>query len=128
MIMIIGGAYQGKLAYAKNLYPDIEWTDGENCTEEEIFRCKGIFHFEKYIAQRMREGKDISKLQELVKKMIVKNPEIVIVTDEIGYGIVPMDAFEREFREMSGRICTELASFSKEVHRVICGIGTKIKG
>ena len=49
------------------------------------------------------------------------------MTDEIGYGIVPMDLFQREYREKTGRICTELAERSEEVYRIICGIGMRIK-
>ena len=49
MIMIIGGAYQGKLAYAKETFPDVRWTDGEQCEKEAIFQYRGIFHFHKYI-------------------------------------------------------------------------------
>ena len=47
--MIIGGAYQGKLAYAKETFPDVRWTDGEQCEKEAIFQYRGIFHFHKYI-------------------------------------------------------------------------------
>ena len=39
---------------------------------------------------------------------------MILVTDEIGYGIVPMDPFLREVRETTGRICTELAKDAKE--------------
>lgn len=124
MIMIIGGAYQGKCKFAKQLLPDIEWIDGKVCEAEEIFYCKGICCFHEYIAGRLKEGKDLSGLPE---RLYAQNPDIVIVTDEIGYGIVPVDAFQREYREMTGRICTELASRADEVYRVVCGIGTKIK-
>ena len=53
---------------------------------------------------------------------------MIIVCREVGCGIVPMDAFEREYRETVGRVCTELAAMSEEVHRVLCGVGTVIKG
>ena len=36
MELIIGGAFQGKLEYAKKLYPKIQWIDGENCSPEEL--------------------------------------------------------------------------------------------
>ena len=49
MEMIIGGAYQGKLAYAKKQNPYIHWTDGELCEGDNIFEAEGGFHFEKYI-------------------------------------------------------------------------------
>ena len=31
-----------------------------------------------------------------------KNPDITIVMDEIGYGVVPMSAEDREYRELVG--------------------------
>ncbi len=124
MIMVIGGAHQGKREYANEMYPDIEWIDGKECKEQEIFKCKGIYGFHEYIAGRMREGADLDGFPE---RLYVKNPDIVIITNEIGYGIVPADAFQREYRETTGRICTKLAARAEEVHRVICGIGTRIK-
>ena len=54
-------------------------------------------------------------------------PECFIISDEIGNGIVPMDAFEREYRERTGRILVDLANKAEEVERVICGLGQKIK-
>ena len=59
--------------------------------------------------------------------LLQKNPDAVIVSEEVGYGVVPVDAFEREYREAVGRICTKLAAGSRRVTRVICGIGTVIK-
>ena len=114
--MIIGGAYQGKLAYAKETFPDVRWTDGEQCEKEAIFQ--------KYIERLLSEGEDIS---ELAKQLKEKNPDLILLTDEIGYGIVPMDPFLREVRETTGRICTELAKDAKSVIRVVCGIPTVIK-
>ena len=38
-----------------------------------------------------------------------------------------MDAFEREYRERTGRILIRLAQEAEEVERVICGIGQRIK-
>ncbi len=56
-----------------------------------------------------------------------KNPDVVIVTNELGYGIVPIDRFDREYRELDGRICTCLAARAQEVVRVVCGMGVVIK-
>jgi adenosyl cobinamide kinase/adenosyl cobinamide phosphate guanylyltransferase len=52
---------------------------------------------------------------------------IIIISDEIGNGIVPTDAFEREYRERTGRILVELASRADEVVRILCGIEQRIK-
>ncbi len=120
MVLIVGGAYQGKLDYAKNQFPDVEWIDGRDCEEEEIFSCGGIHHFHIYVKRYMKRN--------IEQQIIIRNPQIVIVSSEIGYGIVPVDRFEREYRELTGRICTRLAGEARQVHRVVCGIGTVIKG
>ena len=56
MIMIIGGAYQGKLTFAKKMYPDITWADGAICEEAELYSCEGIYHFHQYIERSGNTG------------------------------------------------------------------------
>ena len=56
-----------------------------------------------------------------------RNPQVVLVVNELGCGVVPMDAFDRKYRERAGRLCCALAREAEEVHRVLCGIGTRIK-
>ena len=63
----------------------------------------------------------------LVSKLLAACPDRVLVTNEIGYGIVPLDPFEREYREETGRICCLLAAEAKEVWRASCGLGQRIK-
>ena len=41
--------------------------------------------------------------------------------------MVPLDAFDRNYRECAGRILIELAKNATEVHRVIVGSGQRIK-
>lgn len=72
----------------------------------------------------MKAGNDISSLAE---DLIRVNPDLILVSDEVGYGVVPIDAFDRAYREVVGRICTKLAAYSHRVTRVACGIGTVIK-
>ncbi len=125
MKMVIGGAFQGKHAYAERTFGITEgWVDGLNCPMEDIFSCSGIRHFHEYVRRLVQEKKDY---QEFVKELFLKNPDICVVVNEIGYGVVPMDRFDREYRETVGRICEQLAAGSEEVHRVMCGIGTVIK-
>jgi len=126
MKMIIGGAFQGKLAYAKALYPDILWIDGRECSFAAIESCAGINHFQEYIRRMMKEEKE-ARLLALVERLPQINAGIVIISEEVGYGLVPVDSFERKFREQAGRICTRLAACCDRVDRVICGIGTVIK-
>ena len=124
MKLVIGGAYQGKTDYASEKYGVREWADGRSCGFEEIFTYSGIHHFHEYVRRAVEENRDISSLE---KELQEKNRELVIVSNELGYGVVPVDAFDRRFREEHGRLCCRLADVSDEVSRVICGIGTVIK-
>ena len=123
--MVIGGAFQGKRKFAEQTYGNIQWADGADCPEEALYTCGGIFHFEEYIKRRMKKG---DNLDGLVHSIAERSPGLVVVSREIGYGLVPVDAFEREYREKTGRICTELAALASRVDRVICGIGVPLKG
>ena len=124
MEMIIGGAYQGKTVYAKQEYPLLNWADGDKVTEEELMRAQGVTDFQKYIRRELEKERDVS---ELAEQIILKNPDVILVSQEVGYGVVPVDAFDRKYREAVGRVCTKLAAYSHKVTRVVCGIGTVIK-
>jgi adenosylcobinamide kinase/adenosylcobinamide-phosphate guanylyltransferase len=46
----------------------------------------------------------------------------VIVCDEVGLGVVPLDPVDRKFRDDVGRLCCRLAANAGQVIRVVCGI------
>ncbi len=126
MKLIIGGAFQGKLAYASaaaEIAPE-EFADGAVCGFEVLDTCRGMNHFHEYVRRYLAEGRSV---EELPERIVQKNPEVVLVANELGCGIVPMDPFERQFREAFGRLCCRLTQEAKEVHRVICGLGTVIR-
>ncbi|HWP50467.1 MAG TPA: bifunctional adenosylcobinamide kinase/adenosylcobinamide-phosphate guanylyltransferase [Clostridia bacterium] len=52
----------------------------------------------------------------------------VVICDEIGCGVVPVNDGERAWRETVGRACCMLALKAERVIRVQCGIGFVIKG
>ena len=120
MRMYIGGAYQGKLSYAKQQNPDIKWRDGASCTLEELLEAQGVYRFQEFIRKHM-------EIEDLAEQLIQENPRLVIVTDEIGYGLVPVEEEARNFRERTGRICTKLAAHCERVERIVCGISTRIR-
>lgn len=127
MELVIGGAFQGKREVACRLF-DLEKTeleDGSTCEFQKIYDCKGMFHFHEYIRRRLKE---YGTVENLVLEIMERNPDIVIVSNEIGYGIIPLDAFERLWREQTGRVCCQVAEQSSHVIRVVAGIGTLLKG
>jgi adenosylcobinamide kinase/adenosylcobinamide-phosphate guanylyltransferase len=53
---------------------------------------------------------------------------VVIVSDEIGLGIVPMNALVRAFRDELGSIHQSAAAWANEVFFLVAGIATRLKG
>ena len=51
----------------------------------------------------------------------------VVVCDEVGSGIIPLSARDRQAREATGRLCIQLAARATRVVRLVCGIPTVIK-
>lgn len=127
MKLVIGGYAQGKLDYVLQNCSIQGYTvwDGTLPKEEEDRRCPLIVnHFHSWVKGRIMEGgcpeKEIFEFLEECK-------ECIIISDEIGNGIVPNDKSEREYRERVGRILIRLAARAERVDRVICGIGQRIK-
>ena len=53
---------------------------------------------------------------------------VVIVSNEVGQGIVPDNAMAREFREVQGRFNIALAEVSDAVVHVVAGLPVTLKG
>lgn len=148
MKLVIGGVAQGKLDYVlENMIEESEKYDVYDCfflkdnvsndkasykewpwdlpVDDERILIIDKFH---YFIRAVLEKK--LPLQEYILKFMQFAEEkrnTIVIADEIGNGIVPLDAFEREYREQTGRAEILLAKKADEVVRVICGIGQKIK-
>ena len=126
MIFVTGGCFQGKRQWVLQNWQvqPSRTADGAVCSMEEIKSADVLDHFHLLVRRWIQEGKIPADETE---KIMAGNPDMMIITDEIGCGIVPMDAEEREWREVHGRICCQLAGRADAVFRVIAGIGQKIK-
>lgn len=80
--MIIGGAFQGKAAFAEKKYPEIEWVNGADADWNSIQNAKGVVNFHEFIRAEMKKNEDVSDLAE---KLIQCNPGVLLVSDEVGY-------------------------------------------
>ncbi len=63
-----------------------------------------------------------------IHRLIEERPDLIVVSDEIGCGVVPVSGFEREWREAAGRACCLAACHACRVERIIAGIPIMIKG
>ena len=133
MKLIIGGYAQGKLNYTVTKYNVAEdhIFDSVLPANEELEKINPdgsavliVTSLHKWIRKRIKEG---GRPEEEISSFVKKNANAIIICDEIGNGIVPMDPFERVYRERCGRILVKLATEAEEVERVVCGIAQKIK-
>lgn len=119
MDLVIGGAYQGKLDYAKRA---LAVTDGEVCdcaTEEADFSRRCLYHFEQYVYRCVCRGET---------PQLPTREDAVVIADDIFCGVVPIDETVRAWREQCGRTLTQVASRSRTVTRLFCGLDKRIKG
>lgn len=128
MELYIGGYAQGKLEYVlrEHKNEDLEVIDGEIMSELKSDTNKRVvfYHFHSLIKNLLAKGENpIKQMESLIKE----HPNCIIICDEVGCGIVPMEQEERDYREQLGRIQIELAAKAERVERVICGIGQRIK-
>ena len=127
MELVIGGRAQGKLEYVKQNMANQNYLviDGQ-IAEQGLSDDKSIIfnHLHLFIRKSLEEGGNPEKE---IKDFISKHKNLIIISDEIGNGIVPIDSFEREYRERTGRLLIELAREANKVTRVFCGIGQVIK-
>ncbi len=162
MILITGGAWQGKREYAYGLMDTDSdkklIIEGDRCSLEDMKRVQIVDQLHLWIKRKMEEfmpqratggfdgmgqgfddGWDerVFDQQELLltqekiwqelMEVVAENPDVIFIVNELGCGVIPMEMFDRRYRELVGRTCCDLAKEAKEVHRVICGVGTVIK-
>lgn len=122
---VIGGKAQGKLKYVldeKSLTNE-DVCNGEECDYNNIDK-RVLYNFHLLCRRLLKENINIISF---TNELLNKNEDMIIITDEIGYGIVPMDKEERVWREETGRACTNIAKKAAVVTRLIAGFPVKIK-
>lgn len=123
MVLIIGGAYQGKLDFARGNF-DIKSVSDCSGGESPSFDTDAIYGIDGFVMECVKSGEEPADFfRENRKKW---EDKILIITD-ISQGIVPIDATQRTFREANGRLMLYLAKEATEVYSVFCGLGRREK-
>ena len=124
MEFYIGGYAQGKLDYVLQIH------EGEKLkvVEREVKDSSGERivwnHFHLWVKEMVEKGENP---QQRVMDFIEKNKDCIIICDEVGNGIVPVQQSERTYRACLGRIQTQIAAKAERVDRILCGIGQRLK-
>lgn len=121
MKLVIGGAFSGKEIYAKDHLSVLPI----NCTPEEALKAPAILNLQDILRTLLERDESTDAF---VEQLIEQNPNAVVLCDEIGMGVVPLDPLDRLWREATGRACYALARNAEKVIRVVCGIPVILKG
>ena len=109
MIFVTGPMFSGKREYIKSAL---------NLSDEE-FAERAVWNVEGLVSEKA------VTLEALADELASKE---IVIADEIGCGLVPLDASEREKRERAGRLACMLAERADTVIRVVCGCPQVLKG
>jgi adenosyl cobinamide kinase/adenosyl cobinamide phosphate guanylyltransferase len=126
MILVTGGSFQGKLDYVKEHFhlAGDDVADGGACALEAAFD-KPVLDRLHRLAERLLDAG--TEPLDAVREGVLRNPGIILICDEVGCGVVPMEAKDRALRETVGRMQCMAAKMADEVYRVSCGLAAKIK-
>ncbi|NLL63270.1 MAG: cobalamin biosynthesis protein CobU [Ruminococcaceae bacterium] len=123
MHLIIGGAYQGKLDYAKE-----NFNIGDSihiCKDVTIdFSKKCIYNVEDFTLACVRAG---IEAKDYFKEHSDEWKDSIIISTDIFCGVVPIDVDIRAMREMHGRLLVYLTKKADTVTRIFCGLGQRLK-
>ena len=118
MILIIGGAYQGKLDFARNT---LGVCDIYTCTGEMIDFSHGcIYKIEEFtFAHPDPVG--------YFEAHRAQWQDSVLILEDIFSGVVPMGQENRAWRQRTGRLAQYLSREADRVSRIFCGLEQRLK-
>lgn len=116
MDLIIGGAFQGKLAYALEAYglTESDVCDLAVCDPAPGYRC-------------YRHLEALSRREPDAERYLPLFESAVVIARQVNGGIVPMDGEERAWRERYGLLLQKFARNAAHVTRIFCGLSEVLK-
>lgn len=79
-----------------------------------------------WISNLMMQEKDDTTIRHEIhlgiQAAMTKAPRVLLVSNEVGFGIVPDNAMARRFRDLNGRLQQDIAAVAHEVHLAAMGV------
>ena len=124
MILIIGGAFQGKLEFAKERFA-LKEEDIFTCTADNVdfsLRCvNALEEFTLACVQRNVSAVDFFKANREAWQ------DKILICQDITCGVVPLGLEMRRWRDETGKLCQYLAGQAQQVSRIFCGLEQRLK-
>ncbi|WP_246697477.1 bifunctional adenosylcobinamide kinase/adenosylcobinamide-phosphate guanylyltransferase [Rhizobium sp. G21] len=76
----------------------------------------------------MEERAGAAEFEALAQAVASAKAHVVLVSNEVGLGIVPDNKMARDFRDHAGRLHQRMAEIANEVYFVAAGLPLKMKG
>ncbi|HZR90552.1 MAG TPA: bifunctional adenosylcobinamide kinase/adenosylcobinamide-phosphate guanylyltransferase [Bradyrhizobium sp.] len=81
-----------------------------------------------WLSNLMHDGRDwASEAARLAETLKMQRSPVVLVTNEVGSGIVPDNALARAFRDAAGLVNQTIARAADEVELVVAGLPMRVK-
>jgi len=97
---------------------DIDRVEGDNILFDDItVWLNNLFHY----------GRE-EEWREILERFLGADRNCIIVTNETGWGNIPMDPFTRRYNRYLGAVNGYVAERMDEVFLTVCGIPVKVKG
>ena len=120
MILIIGGAYQGKLDFAKSNF-GITDADVHTCSAGEIdFSKRCIYKIEAFTDSHPDPVGYFRAHREDWE-------DSILILQDIFCGVVPMGEENRAWPQNTGRLAQYLSREARQVSRIFCGLEQRLK-
>lgn len=120
MVLIIGGAWQGKQDFAR---AEFGLTDGDffHCQGPEIdFSRRCIADIQEFVRENPNPVGYFEENRE-------KWQDSILICRDMFCGVVPMEADIRDWRQNCGRFTQYLAREAERVSRIFCGLEQRLK-
>lgn len=79
------------------------------------------------ILKGLNESRIINRINEILRRLKKIRAQAIIVSNEVGSGIVPENKLARDFRDIAGRISQITAEKADSVFFMVSGIALKLK-
>ncbi len=104
-----------------------EWFAGEGANYPSVVVDCLTLWLNNLLREKVRPRQVSSHIRKLLKAIKDCPSQVVMVSNELGLGLVPGDAVSREFRDMAGRMNQLIAAEADEVHFLVSGLPLRLK-
>lgn len=98
-----------------------------DCATQPLSEWNGqtiLYHLEALVSQALQQNKaPLTLLQEAIPNW----QDCILITQEVGCGLVPISAEDRQWREAVGRMNAQLAAQAETVERIFCGLSMQLR-